>query len=166
MDRFRRLVGRPSRRVNRATSFKAGRMGLAGAAALALGLGVAACGGDSSDSSSGQVNLVAYSTPESVYDGALIPGFEKTPEGGDATFRDSFGRSGDQQRAVIAGQPAHYVHLSLEPDMQALVDAGIVDGSWADNKYKGIVQNSVVVFAVRKGNPENIQTWDDVVRSG
>ena len=50
--------------------------------------------------------------------------------------------------------------------MQALVDAGIVDSDWNQNTYKGIVQNSVVVFAVRKGNPKNIQTWDDVVESG
>jgi sulfate/thiosulfate transport system substrate-binding protein len=172
MNRFRRLVGRPGprvsgARVNALIPSKAGRIGLAGAVALALGLGVAACGGDdSSGGSSGEVNLIAYSTPESVYDGALIPGFEKTSEGNGAAFKNSFGPSGDQQRAVIAGQPADYVHFSLEPDMQALVDAGLVDSSWADNQYKGIVQNSVVVFAVRKGNPENIQTWDDVVRSG
>ena len=50
--------------------------------------------------------------------------------------------------------------------MQALVDAGIVDSGWKDNQYNGIVQDSVVVFAVRKGNPENIQTWDDVVKPG
>jgi sulfate transport system substrate-binding protein len=166
MNRFRWLVSRPWRRVKGATSPKTGRIGLAGAVAVALGLGFAACGGESSGGSSGEVNLVAYSTPESVYDGALIPGFEKTSEGGDATFKNSFGPSGDQQRAVIAGQPADYVHLSLEPDMQALVDAGIVDSSWQDNKYKGIVQDSVVVFVVRKGNPENLQTWDDVVQSG
>ena len=171
MNRFRRLVGRPGPRVSGAPvngliPSKAGRIGLAGAVALSLGLGVAACGGDSSGGSSGEVNLIAYSTPESVYDGALIPGFEKTSEGGDATFKNSFGPSGDQQRAVIAGQPADYVHLSLEPDMQALVDAGIVDSSWQDNKYKGIVQDSVVVFVTRQGNPKDIQTWDDVVGSG
>ena len=171
MNRFRRLVGRPGHRVggarvNGLIPSKAGRIGLAGAVALALGLGVAACGGDSSGGSSGEVNLVAYSTPETVYDGSLIPGFQKTSEGGDATFKNSFGPSGDQQRAVIAGQPADYVHLSLEPDMQALVDAGIVDSGWKDNQYNGIVQDSVVVFAVRKGNPENIQTWDDVVKPG
>ncbi len=137
MNRFRRLVRRPGPRVSGAPingliSTKAGRIGLAGAAALALGLGVAACGGDdSSGGSSGEVNLVAYSTPESAYDGALIPGFEKTSEGDGATFKNSFGPSGDQQRAVIAGQPADYVHFSLEPDMQALVDAGLVDSSWA-----------------------------------
>jgi sulfate/thiosulfate-binding protein len=159
------LVSRPRRGVKDAISSKPGRTGLAAALALALGLGVAACGG-SSGGDSGQVNLVAYSTPETVYDGALIPGFQKTSEGDGATFKNSFGPSGDQQRAVIAGQPADYVHLSLEPDMQALVDAGIVDSGWQDNQYKGIVQDSVVVFVTRKGNPKSIQTWEDVVAPG
>jgi sulfate/thiosulfate-binding protein len=164
MNRFRRLVSRPRGGVKGAISSKASRIGLAGALALSLGLGVAACGDGSSGG--GQVNLVAYSTPETVYDKALIPAFQKTSEGDGSSFKSSFGPSGDQQRAVIAGQPADYVHLSLEPDMQALVDAGIVDSSWQDNQYHGIVQDSVVTFVVRKGNPLNIQTWDDVVKSG
>ena len=50
--------------------------------------------------------------------------------------------------------------------MQALVDAGIVDSSWDQNQYHGIVQDSVVVFVVRKGNPKGIKTWDDVVKPG
>ena len=166
MKRVRSLVSRPRRGVKGATSSEPSRIGLAAALTLALALGVAACGDDSSGGSSGEVNLVAYSTPETVYDGALIPGFQKTSEGDGATFKNSFGPSGDQQRAVIAGQPADYVHLSLEPDMQALVDAGIVDSDWNQNTYNGIVQDSVVVFAVRKGNPKNIETWDDVVKSG
>ena len=52
---------------------------------------------------------------------------------------------------------------SIEPDMQALVDAGIVADDWDQDNYNGIVQDSVVVFVVRKGNPKNIQTWDDLV---
>jgi sulfate/thiosulfate transport system substrate-binding protein len=166
MNRFRRLVSRRQGGAKGAISSKASRIGLAGALALSLGLGIAACGSDSSGGSSGQVNLVAYSVVETVYDEALIPGFQKTPEGDGATFKNSFGPSGDQQRAIIAGQPADYVHLALEPDMQALVDAGIVDSSWQDNQYNGIVQNSVVAFTVRPGNPKNIQTWDDVVKPG
>ncbi len=164
MNRFRRLVSRPASRG--ATSSKAGRIGLAAALTLAPRPRLSPPAAATQAAARDEVNLVAYSTPETVYDGALIPGFEKTSEGDGATFKNSFGPSGDQQRAVIAGQPADYVHLSLEPDMQALVDAGIVDSSWADNQYKGIVQNSVVVFAVRKGNPKNIQTWDDVVKPG
>jgi sulfate transport system substrate-binding protein len=133
--------------------------------AIALALGAAACG-SSSSGSGGTINLVAYSTPEAVYDNDLIPGFQKATEGDGGKFSTSFGPSGDQSRAVAAGQPADYLHLSLEPDMQNLVDAGIVDSGWNQNTYKGIVQDSVVVFAVRKGNPKDIQTWDDVVKAG
>ncbi|HYX78392.1 MAG TPA: extracellular solute-binding protein [Solirubrobacterales bacterium] len=144
---------------------RAVRLGGAAALALAIGLGVAACGGSSSGES-GPIDLVAYSTPETVYDKSLIPAFQKTLEGEGSSFKSSFGPSGDQSRAVQAGQPADYVHLSTEPDMQALVDAGIVDSSWQDNRYHGIVQDSVVVFVVRKGNPLGIRTWDDVVKPG
>jgi len=166
MNGFRPLVTRPWGGLKGAISSRVGRIGLAGALALALGLGVAACGGSSGGSSGGPINLVAYSTPETVYDKSLIPAFQKTAEGHGATFKSSFGPSGDQQRAVIAGQPADYVHLSLEPDMQALVDAGIVDSSWDQNTYHGIVQDSVVTFVVRKGNPKNIKTWDDLIKPG
>ena len=31
---------------------------------------------------------------------------------------------------------------------------------------KGVVSSSVVVFAVRPGNPKNIQTWDDLIKPG
>jgi sulfate transport system substrate-binding protein len=133
--------------------------------ALALGLGVVACG-SSSSGDSGPIDLIAYSTPETVYDKELIPAFQKTSEGNGAEFSTSFGPSGDQSRAVAAGQPADYVHLSIEPDMQNLVDAGIVDSSWQDNKYHGIVQDSVVTFVVRKGNPLGIKTWEDLIKPG
>src|SRR5205814_4099515 len=131
---------------------------------VALVVGVAACG--SSSSSGGTINLVAYSTPETVYDKALIPAFQKTSQGDGANFSTSFGPSGDQSRAVAAGQPADYVHLSIQPDMQNLVDAGIVDSNWDQNTYHGIVQDSVVVFVVRNGNPKNIQNWDDLIKPG
>jgi sulfate/thiosulfate transport system substrate-binding protein len=141
------------------------RIGLAGVLALALGLGAAACG-SSSSSSSGSIDIVAYSTPETVYKDGLIPAFEKTSQGSGASFSSSFGPSGDQSRAVESGQPASVVHFSITPDMQRLVDAGKVDANWDQNSYNGFVQDSVVVFVVRKGNPDNIQTWDDLVKPG
>jgi sulfate/thiosulfate transport system substrate-binding protein len=135
----------------------------------ALALGVAACG-DSSDSASGStggsIDLVGYSTPEEAYTNDLEPGFKGTPEGAAVEFSNSFGASGDQSRAVEAGQPADVVHFSLEPDMTRLVDDGIVDSSWNQNRYHGFVEDSVVVFVVRKGNPDNIQSWDDLTQPG
>ncbi len=50
--------------------------------------------------------------------------------------------------------------------MKRLVDAGLVDGNWASAEHKGMISNSVVVFAVRKGNPKGIKTWDDLTKDG
>jgi sulfate/thiosulfate-binding protein len=144
----------------------AARVVLAIAAALAIGLGIAACGSSSSADSNGPVDIVAYSTPETVYKDGLIPAFKKTSQGADASFSTSFGPSGDQSRAVESGQPASVVHFSIQPDMQRLVDSGQVSSDWDQNAYHGFVQDSVVVFVVRKGNPDNIQDWSDLVKPG
>lgn len=141
---------------------------LASALVAVLALAVAACGGSSSasggDGSGGSVDVIAYSTPQEAYENDLEPGFNETPEGENVAFSNSFGASGDQSRAVEAGQPADVVHFALETDMTRLVDAGVVADDWQDNEYDGIVQNSVVTFVTRPGNPKDIQTWDDIVR--
>jgi sulfate transport system substrate-binding protein len=147
------------------------RAALAAAAALALVLALAACGESDSSASdnggspdiSGNVSLVAYSTPQDAYEKVLEPGFQ-AGDGAGVEFSSSFGASGDQSRAVEAGQPADLVHFAIEPDMKRLVDAGLVDSDWTDNKYNGVVEESVVAFTVRKGNPKDIQDWDDLVR--
>ena len=138
-----------------------------------LGLAVlSGCGGPAEDSaasggdgSGGEISLVAYSTPKEAYED-LIPAFNKTPEGKDVKFTQSYGASGDQARAVESGLPADIVALSLAPDVDKLVEPGIVEADWADNDTDGFVTNSVVVFAVRKGNPKNIKTWDDLIKKG
>ncbi len=140
------------------------------AAALVAGCGGAsdtAGGGGSTDTdgSGPELSLVAYSTPQMVYD-EVIPAFAKTAAGKGVGFTQSFGASGDQSRAVEAGQKADIVAFSISPDIERLVDAGLVADNWADNANKGFVSNSVAVFVVRKGNPKNIRTWDDLVRPG
>jgi sulfate transport system substrate-binding protein len=130
--------------------------------ALAATAGIAACGG--SASASGGIDLVAYSTPQQVYEDSLEPAFKDTSDGKDVDFSNSFGASGDQSRAVESGQPADVVEFSLEPDMQRLVDAGIVSADWNQNQYKGIVTDSVVTLMVRPGNPKHITTFDDLAR--
>jgi len=135
--------------------------GLLAATVVALSLLVAACGG-SSDS---KLSLVAYSTPQEAYE-ALIPAFQKTSAGKDISFNQSYGASGDQERAVEAGLKADVVALSLAPDVDKLVKANKVDANWDKNKFGGFVTNSVVVLVTRKGNPKNIKTWDDLIKPG
>ena len=50
--------------------------------------------------------------------------------------------------------------------MNKLVDEGIVAEDWDAGEYKGIVSDSVVVFAVRKGNPKGIKDWSDLTKPG
>ena len=148
--------------------------------AIAAALVVAACGGSddtagggsssaSSAAASGgpktQLSLIAYSTPQVVYD-QVIPQFQKTQAGNGVTFKESFGASGDQSRAVEAGLPADVVTFSLAPDMDRLVKAGLVANDWANTPTKGLVSKSVVSLIVRKGNPKNIHTWDDLLKPG
>jgi sulfate transport system substrate-binding protein len=138
---------------------------------------VVGCGGaddTKSASSSGEggggggksISLVAYSTPQVVYD-EIIPAFKQTPEGKGLDFKTSFGASGDQSRAVEGGLKADYVSFSTEGDMRRLVDAGIVAEDWESTQPgDGLVTTSVVSFVVRKGNPKNIRTWEDLVKPG
>ena len=129
----------------------------------------AGCGGSSTASDGGgggdgtKLTLVAYSTPEEAYK-ELIPAFNKTSEGKSVSFDQSYAASGEQSRAVEGGLPADVVEFSLEPDITRLVDAGLVDADWKQNEHDGFVTDSVVAFIVRKGNPKNIKTWDDLVK--
>ncbi len=111
------------------------------------------------------LSLVAYSTPKTVL-GKIISAWQQTPDGKDVSFNQSYGASGDQERAVAAGQKADIVFLALGSDMNALVDAGIVDRNWDRQGYKGIAADSVVAFVFRNSNPKRIKTWNDLVRPG
>lgn len=139
-----------------------------GLTALLAAVSAAGCGGVSESSAEGgdeggRLTLVAYSTPREAYE-EIIPAFQKTAAGRGVSFDQSYGSSGEQSRAVEAGLPADVIAFSLEPDVTRLVEAGLVEEGWADNEYDGMVTDSVVVFAVRKGNPKGIQTWNDLVR--
>lgn len=129
---------------------------------LAVALGIIGCG---SSSKTATIRLVAYSTPQEAYE-QIIPAFKKTAVGKQVSFTQSYGPSGDQSRAVAAGLQADVVTLSLAPDVNKLVKAGKVNPNWNQDSFAGFVTNSVVVFAVRKGNPKNIRTWDDLIKPG
>jgi sulfate/thiosulfate-binding protein len=137
--------------------------------AVSLAVFAAGCGSDSSTGAGsgsgggGSLDVVGYSTPESVFQEALEPAFDKTPEGKDVSFSNSFGASGDQSRAVAAGQPASVVHFAQAGDMERLVEEGQVAASWDKQPYGGIAQDSVVVITVRSGNPKGVKSLDDVL---
>ena len=132
-------------------------------AAAPVLLALAGC--SSSNASTGsKLSLVAYSVPKPAYE-ALTAAFAATPKGKGVSWASSYGASGTQSQAVGNGQKADYVAFSLEPDLTKLVPK-FVDPSWNSSPTKGLVTRSVVVIAVRKGNPLHITGWNDLVKPG
>ncbi len=125
---------------------------------------LAACGGGASGED-GSLSLVGFAVPKAGNNAAQAA-FAKTTQGKGTTWRESYGASGDQSRAVAGGLKADYVHFSVTPDVTRLVDAGLVAKDWNAGPNKGIVTDSVVVLVTRKGNPKKITGWDDLVRPG
>jgi sulfate transport system substrate-binding protein len=111
------------------------------------------------------LSLVAYSTPKTVM-GKIIQAWNQTPDGNGVSFTQSYGASTDQARAVGNGLKADLVFLSTGDDVNLLVDDGLVDSKWNRQSYNGIGADTVVVFAVRNGNPKHIKSWDDLIKPG
>jgi sulfate transport system substrate-binding protein len=142
-----------------------GALAACGSNTGATGTTTTAADGSSGAPVSGSVDLVAYSTPKPAY-AALIKAFQATSQGKNVTFSQSFGASGSQATSVTSGLPASVVNFSTALDMQKVAKAGDVSASWASTPTNGMVTNSIVSFIVRKGNPKNIKTWADLVKSG
>ncbi|MEV6520723.1 sulfate ABC transporter substrate-binding protein [Longispora sp. NPDC051575] len=142
------------------------RIRVTAAAAIAASLALAGCGGgNEAAAETTTLSIVGYAVPEAA-NKAIAAQWNKTAEGKNVKFQTSYGASGDQSRAVVNGLKADYVHFSVSSDVTRLVDAKLVDPSWNSGPNKGIVSSSVVVLAVRKGNPKNIKGWDDLIKPG
>ncbi|HTX01350.1 MAG TPA: sulfate ABC transporter substrate-binding protein [Acidimicrobiales bacterium] len=153
-------------RPGRGAAAVAAVLAATGSSLLVTGTSGATGASPATSAPSGTVNLVAYSTPEPAY-AHLIADFNATAQGKNVTVTQSFGASGTQAKAVIAGQPADVVNFSTASDMEKLVTAKLVSPSWSsDPVTHGMVTDSVVAFVVPKGNPEHVTTWGDLLKNG
>lgn len=126
------------------------------------------CGGQSGQGGN-KVTLVlgGYTTPREAYGKAVLPAFQKywkEKTGKDVEFQESYQGSGAQSRAIIGGFEADIAALSLEGDIDKIVEAGLITHDWKAKPYHGMVSTSIVVIAVRPGNPKGIHDWPDLVR--
>jgi sulfate transport system substrate-binding protein len=140
-------------------------LALAALLVAAAATAVLAPGADGRRADTTRLSLVGDAVPREAL-GAVIEAWQQTPSGKDVSFTQSYGASGDQARAVAAGLDADVVQLSTGLDVELLEQAGLVDSKWDRQSYRGIATNSIVVFAVREGNPKRITSWNDLVRPG
>jgi sulfate/thiosulfate transport system substrate-binding protein len=111
------------------------------------------------------LSLVGYSTPKTVM-GKIVQSWQQTPDGQGNSVNQNYGASTDQARAVAAGLKADIVFLSTGDDVNLLVDAGLVDRNWDRQSYRGTEADTLVVFAVRPGNPKHVKSWNDLLKPG
>ncbi len=116
------------------------------------------------------LTFVSYSVTSAAYE-QIIPKFIeqwKKEHNQNVTFNQSYDASRSQTlAAVIEGEEADVVHLSLAPDINKLVEAGFIQPGWEkEAPNNAIVTKSVDAIATRQGNPKNIKTWADLAQDG
>jgi sulfate/thiosulfate transport system substrate-binding protein len=156
------------------------RFGLGLMVGLSLSCAIAACSSTTASNSSVsnlisaqkppvEITLVSFAVTKAAHE-AIIPKFVEQwqkEHQQTVTFRQSYGGSGSQTRAVIDGLEADVAHLALALDVNKIVKAGLIEPGWEKEvPHDGIVSKSVAALVTREGNPKGIQTWTDLAKPG
>lgn len=126
---------------------------------------LAGCGENSGNSVS--IVNVSYDPTREFYEAynEIFAKEWKREHNQDVEVIQSHGGSGKQALEVANGLEADVVTLALEYDVDAIVKEGLIDEKWITEYSKDSAPyTSTIVFLVRKGNPKNIQDWDDLIR--
>lgn len=138
------------------------------AAALSLGLAVFLVQPAAAETDS--ILNVSYDVARELFVD-LNPVFQKEWKdraGQDVSISQSHGGSSKQARAVLEGLQADVVTFNQVIDIDVLHDKGnLVRADWRKQfPHDASPFYSVQVFLVRKGNPKNIKTWNDLAKDG
>lgn len=102
------------------------------------------------------------------YNQAFGHWYEKEHGGKTVRVKQSHGGSGKQARAVIDGLDADVLTLALAYDIdEVAAKAGLLAADWQKKlPHNSAPYTSTIVFLVRKGNPKQIKSWEDLVKPG
>jgi sulfate/thiosulfate transport system substrate-binding protein len=92
----------------------------------------------------------------------------KAKTGDNVTINQSHNGSGAQSRAVIDGLEADVVTLALAYDIDAIAQkTKLLPLDWQKRLPEASTPyTSTIVFLVRKGNPQKIKDWPDLIKPG
>ena len=102
------------------------------------------------------------------YNAEFTSYWKQSHPGDNVKIQQSHGGSGKQGRAVIDGLRADVVTLALAGDIDEIAKLGkTLPADWQTRLPEASTPyTSTIVFLVRKGNPEGIKDWDDLVKPG
>lgn len=137
----------------------------AGIAAVAFaGSGVAA------NAAPDKLLNVSYDIARELF-AEINPVFEAQWEketGNKIKIEQSHAGSSKQARSILEGLQADLVTFNQVTDIDVLHEKGdLLNADWATEfPHNSSPHYSLPAFLVRKGNPKNIQSWDDLVKDG
>ncbi|WP_370663108.1 sulfate ABC transporter substrate-binding protein [Massilia antarctica] len=134
--------------------------------ALAAGMAIVPLGASAADA---QLLNVSYDVARELYkeiNPAFIAEWKKST-GETITINQSHGGSSKQARSVADGLEASVVTMNQANDIDMLAERGVVAANWARKfPHNAAPFYSTMIFLVRKGNPKQIKTWDDLAKPG
>ena len=142
---------------------------IAGTLTSLTGCGIGKAADDVDYSKSVEITNVSYDPTRDLYASynELFTKHWKELHGQDVSIVQSHGGSGKQALEVANGLEADVVTLALEGDVDTIKDAGLIeDGYTSEFDLDSSPYTSSIVFLVRKGNPKNIQDWNDLLKDG
>lgn len=141
---------------------------------LAAAFILVACGGGKTAAEqtekSGQKKILNVSYDVSrdffkAYNPLFLEHFRKQNPDTALEIQQSHGGSSKQAMSVANGLPADVVTMNQTSDIDTLQKRGLIKADWAERlPDRAVPFSSVTVFLVRKGNPHNIQDWNDLTR--
>ncbi|WGS84197.1 sulfate ABC transporter substrate-binding protein [Methylomonas sp. UP202] len=91
----------------------------------------------------------------------------KGKAGDNVTVNQSHGGGGKQARAVLDGLEADVVTLAISADIDQLARRNLIPEKWQSQlPNNSSPYTSTIVFVVRKGNPQHIKDWSDLIKPG
>ncbi len=140
------------------------------ALSLSVGVGVSALVAPAAQAATLSLLNVSYDPTRELYDdyNKAFAAYWKSKTGDVVVVNQSHGGSGKQARAVIDGLEADVVTLALAYDIDAIAqNGGLLDKDWQSKlPNNSTPYTSTIVLLVRKGNPQHIHDWDDLIRPG
>jgi sulfate/thiosulfate-binding protein len=115
------------------------------------------------------ITVYGFSIMKEALEKEIYPAFAakwKAEHGEDLTFNSSFAGSEVVTNQILQGTPADLAILSIERDVDRLVEGKAVTADWRALPNKGIINKTPFVILVRQGNPKNIKDFPDLAKPG
>lgn len=115
------------------------------------------------------ITVYGFSIMKESLEKEIYPAFAakwKAEKGEDVRFESSFAGSETITNQILQGAPADIAILSIERDVDRMIQAGHIPNDWYVTPQKGIVNKTPFVIIVRKGNPKSITDFADLGKDG